>query len=320
MEHLVLKEISETRNHNGVLLPIDVDPSQLILTGPPGSGKTTILSKLGGWPEEGYLDIASREWWKSRAMHHRPRELHLGLPFVGFEKSTPVYDAPSLDDMEYLELDLFRISFPPFKARFFFNNFRSKLVFEFLLPPAEILYQRRKERARKGSHHVDKNVTLQKVRAELGFYSTLALYFHHCGMNVYVREDPEGRPKRILDETSPDDPIGMVRARGHLEKDIYQLHDQLRLRQRILTRAWSYRGNTDLLDLFVHMLPDVLKVERCNVFICDRDNPDAWLLKSSGMTGAQAVSCGLHPMVIEVIKSKEYLVHEGLDCQGGGRS
>lgn len=243
-------------------------------------------------------------------MAHRPRELHLGLPFVGFEKGTPVYDAKSLDDIEYLELDLFRIPLPPPGTGIFSGNFRSKLVFEFLLPPAEVLYERRMERSKKGTHPVDQGLTLRQVKAERSFYSTLALYFHQSGMNVYLREEMEGPPKRIRDETSPDDPVGMVRARSKLDKELYHLHDQLRLRQRIVTRAWSYRGNMDLVDLFVRMMPDVLKVEWCNIFLSDRESPDAWLLNSSGMTGAQSMACGLHPLVLEVIESGEYLVRE----------
>ena len=76
----------------GVYVPDGEPFRDFIVTGPPGSGKTTLLEALGGWPEEGYLDIAEKNWWRSRLLTFRPREVHLGIPFWDHENSHSVSD------------------------------------------------------------------------------------------------------------------------------------------------------------------------------------------------------------------------------------
>ncbi len=85
-------EVEEIDWFKGVAYPRGVRFREIIITGPPSSGKTTLVQKLGGWPEEGYIDLAQDHWWRSRILTFRPREVHFGIPFRGVRESLSVFD------------------------------------------------------------------------------------------------------------------------------------------------------------------------------------------------------------------------------------
>ena len=312
MNGLETVEIKDLKIINRIPFPRWLEKRKLIITGPPGCGKTTILNAIGGWPEEGYLDISSKEWWKSPILAHRPRELHFGLPFVGFEEAAPVYDTDSLDDSSYLELDFFRIPLPPPKAHPLSTDFRGRFVFEFILLPAEKTLELRKRRAKSGTHHVDENLTLAKVREELEFYRQLALFFHQSGMSVYIRDDLTGNPRTIREtEVGP-----MLRPDQRGEK-LYHHLDHIRLRERLLSRSWSIRGNKKLLELLVEMIPKTLNVERCSIFIHDPGADKVWLQTGTGVDEKQIELDKSDSVVGQVIATGEYMVKEDMDKLDG---
>ncbi|MBF0357158.1 MAG: GAF domain-containing protein [Magnetococcales bacterium] len=313
MKKLFLEEIKEQKIEGGIPFPRNLSPQQLIITGPPGSGKTTILNAINGWPEEGYVDISMSDWWRSPALANRPRELHFGVPFLGYDKAVPVYDVDSLDDSSYLEIDFLRVRLPPPKGSLLSGNFRKNIVVEFILLPAKQLYKLRKKRAEKGTHHVDADLTLQKVVEESDFYSALALYFHQSGMNVYVRNKLGGPPMRIKDESKQDDPFEIARKKNLPKQDIYHIHDQLRLKQRIMNRSWSARGNRELIDLFASLLPDALDAERCNIFLGTPGSEEAWLMSGTNLDSQKIKECRMWDQVNQVISSGEYMVHENME-------
>jgi hypothetical protein len=196
---LELVPVEELQRIKGVAFPAGVKFRQLVVTGPPGSGKTKLINKVGGWPEEGYIDLTLKNWWRAQSLTFRPREVHLGFPFVGYDKALTVFDKEWLEAPDPPKLDLSRIVLPPAKTYFLSVKWRQRFVFEFLIPPPEAILKWRLERSRREAHPVDQGVTLEQVEKQVAVYREAALYFHRSGMLTYVRDEYDGVPKNIVD-------------------------------------------------------------------------------------------------------------------------
>jgi hypothetical protein len=179
----------------GIPFPEGAGFRQIIVTGPPGSGKTTLVTQLGGWPEEGYLDLGLKNWWRSRLLTFRPREIHFGIPFRGRPESLTVFEKVWLDSPG--PIDFSRIQIPPEEAGLLGTDWRSKYIFDFQLPDPEIIFEKRRKRTSEGSYPVDEEVTLEQVRLQVAVYTDLALYFHRQGLKVLVRNSFQGMPRYI---------------------------------------------------------------------------------------------------------------------------
>ena len=199
---LKLKPLDDVQVIKGITFPPGIKYRQLIVTGPPGSGKSRIIREIGGWPEEGFIDLTLKNWWRAQSLTYRPREVHMGFPFVGYDDCLTVFDKTFSDSEEILELELSRIILPPLKTTFFSVDWRERYVFEFLVPLPENIMEWRLERSKHEVHPIDEGVTLNQIKRQISVYLEAAQYFSQSGLLVYVRENLGGVPNIILDPAS----------------------------------------------------------------------------------------------------------------------
>lgn len=194
---LKLKPVPDLQEIRGVPFAAGVGFRQLVVTGPPGCGKTTLIAAIGGWPEEGFLDLTMARWWRSRILTFRPRQVHLGFPIRGHTSALALFEKESISPLEPLRLERRRIHLPGEPRRLNPIDWRQKLVFEFLLPPAEEVLEVRRQRSHLKTHPVDAELSLAQTVTQLAVYAEVARLFHRRGLRVYVRDGFGVPPKRL---------------------------------------------------------------------------------------------------------------------------
>ncbi len=208
---LALVACADLKTIKGLAMPSSVAFRQIIATGPPGAGKSHLIRRLGGWPEEGYIDLTLKNWWRAQPLSLRPREVNLGFPFAGYDAALSVFDEEWLRAPDPLRIDPERIEFPPERTHFLSTNWRGRYAFFFLLPPPEKIFAGRRSRTREGVHPVDAHVSLREVERQVAVFREAALLFHRAALTTYVVDDYDAPPKYL---SPPGDPAP-TESTGH---------------------------------------------------------------------------------------------------------
>jgi len=79
--------------------------------------------------------------------------------------------------------------------------------------------------------------------------------------------------------------------------------ESIRTKQEKLSAAWKKTGNKDLLQFFIEIMPKVLEVERCSIFILDPEEDQVWLQCGTGLSEKEVTVPTQGSIVGKVISS-----------------
>lgn len=92
---------------------------------------------------------------------------------------------------------------------------------------------------------------------------------------------------------------------------------ELKLKQEKIDAAWEKTGNKELLQFFTEIIPKVLDVERCSIFIHNPEEKNVWLECGSYMGEKQITAPISGSLVGEVISTGQWRTTSDMENQVG---
>lgn len=93
--------------------------------------------------------------------------------------------------------------------------------------------------------------------------------------------------------------------------------ETLRNKQRVLDKAWRKTGNRDLNRFFIDIIPRLLQVQRCSIFVLDPKTENVWLHCGTDLSERELKVTKHSSMVGEVIASGKSQVKTNMAASAG---
>ncbi|MEO5376514.1 MAG: GAF domain-containing protein [Magnetococcus sp. DMHC-6] len=74
-------------------------------------------------------------------------------------------------------------------------------------------------------------------------------------------------------------------SKNELSQQLRRLKDQ----QRLINRSWHTKGNQELLEFFMEIMPKLVDAERCSIFIHDPTTDQVWLQCGTGLSEKEII-------------------------------
>jgi GAF domain-containing protein len=92
---------------------------------------------------------------------------------------------------------------------------------------------------------------------------------------------------------------------------------RLQKKQALLDEAWKKTGNPDLMHFFIDIIPDLMRAERCSIFILDPKSSSVWLHCGTDLEEREVKVPSGSSIVGSVISSRDYVVRYNIDNAAG---
>ncbi len=92
---------------------------------------------------------------------------------------------------------------------------------------------------------------------------------------------------------------------------------KLKAKQKSIEVSWSKTGNPKLIQFFIDIIPDLVNVERCSVFVYNPDSDSLWLYRGTDMQEGQIQVPRMGSMAGETLSSGKHQIFTDLEDKAG---
>lgn len=93
--------------------------------------------------------------------------------------------------------------------------------------------------------------------------------------------------------------------------------NKLKAKQKTIEVNWSKTGNPKLVQFLIDIIPNLLNVERCSLFVYNPDSDSLWLYRGTGLRETEIEVPRIGSMVGEALTSGTHNIYTNLEDKAG---